>query len=57
MIDGTSTSTIGKRFDSKHPYSYYRHKIIGGNNSRVALQEILQEHPREKWSQTCLISV
>ena len=46
----------GERFDSKHPNSY-RYETIGGNNSRVALQELLQENPNEKRFQTRLVAV
>ena len=34
----------GEQFDSKHPQAYV-YETIGGNNSRIALQELLKERP------------
>jgi hypothetical protein len=34
----------GEKFDSKHPNSY-KYETIGGNNSRIALQELLKKYP------------
>ena len=43
-------------FDKKHPASY-KYETIGGKNSRIALQELVLEHPTEKIFQTRLIAV
>ena len=43
-------------FDKKLPASY-NYETIGGNNSRIALQELELEHPTEKMFQTRLVAV
>lgn len=34
----------GEQFDQQHPEAY-SYEVIGGNNSRKALQELIEEHP------------
>ena len=36
--------TNGEQFDRQHPEAYI-YEVIGGNNSRKALQELIEEHP------------
>ena len=43
-IVGLACLGAGEKFDSRHPQSYV-YETIGGNNSRIALQELTKEHP------------
>ncbi len=45
----------GQEFDKKHP-ALYKYETIGGNHSRIALQELAVENPRESL-QTRLVAV
>ena len=43
-------------FDSRHPQGYI-YETIGGNNSRIALQELVKEHPNMDCFKTRLVAV
>lgn len=46
----------GQEFDKKHPQAY-TYETIGGNNSRIALQELSQESQDISSCQTRLVAV
>ena len=43
-------------YDSRHPQGYI-YETIGGNNSRIALQELVKEHPDMDCFKTRLVAV
>ena len=43
-IVGIPVLSSQQEFDQKHP-NYYKYETIGGNHSRIALQELLDEYP------------
>ncbi len=45
----------GQEFDKKHP-ALYKYETIGGNHSRIALQELANDNPSEN-PQTRLVAV
>lgn len=48
----------GEKFNSKHPNSYkYESIYIGGNNSRIALQEMTKKYPENVNYQIRLVAV
>lgn len=46
-IVGIPVLSFQQEFDRKHP-NYYKYETIGGNHSRIALQELLDEHPSDQ---------
>ena len=46
----------GEKFDGKHPNSY-KYETIGGNNSRIALEELSKKYPENLNFQVCLVAV
>lgn len=46
----------GEKFDSKHPNSY-KYETIGGNNSRIALQELNKTYPENLNYQARFVAV
>ena len=54
-IVGLVSLKPGEKFDSKHPNSY-KYQTIGGNNSRIALQELNKEYPNNLNYQTRLVA-
>lgn len=55
-IVGLVCLDAGDSFDSRHPHSYM-YETIGGNNSRVALQELSREFPQNKAFKSRLVAV
>ena len=55
-IVGLASLDSGERFDSRHPQSYM-YETIGGNNSRIALQELMKEHPDNNLFKNRMVAV
>lgn len=55
-IIGLVCLDAGDSFDRRHPHSYM-YETIGGNNSRVALQELSKEFPYNKVFKSHLVAV
>lgn len=45
-IVGLVSVNHGEKYDSRHPHSYV-YETISGNNSRIALQELLSQFPTD----------
>ena len=55
-IVGLACLDAGEEFDSCHPQSYI-YETIGGNNSRLALQELAKARPECNQFKTCTVAV
>ena len=55
-IVGLACIAAGDRYDTRHPQSYM-YETIGGNNSRIALQELAKQYPDNKAFKTRLVAV
>ena len=55
-IVGLASLDPGNKCDSRHPQSFV-YETIGGNNSRIAVQELSQEHPENVVFKSRLVAV